>query len=449
MKNVFISYSSKDFDTVNSLKAMLETNGISCWMAPFSIPGGSSYAQEIPTAIKKCKVFLLMLSRSSQMSQWVPKELSLALSYGKTVLPFMIENCELTEMFNFFLTDVQRYDKFESQSENIRNLIETIKDKCEIKKQGSTDSFNSPIVTQTECESNKSSLSIANWIINTERKNIDRCLASALSKIKSKYSTCPNAKIFYEWFMTCKVETYSVIDVLSELTNLGITMYNAAEIYVTLALINIHSGEKSYILRARDYLDKAISIYTQSQHYDEIYFKKTIYAKWLQAVTYKQERNFGVASDLCESLIDYIKDENAVFECQFSETLLLPQRELAVINKEETLCDYLLLQTASIQDNIKELFFTQRRLLEFYILNNDFGKACAILPDLLSSYDKCKQHIDAIYQVALYQNLFEYYMYIGEKEKADEYYSMAFKSAKQNFWEGKQRNLKALKSIFD
>ena len=91
-------------------------------------------------------------------------------------------------------------------------------------------------------------------------------------------------------------------------------------------------------------------------------------------------------------------------------------RELAVINKEETLCDYLFSQTALIQDNIKELFFTQRRLLEFYILNNDFDKARAILPDLLSSYDKCKQHIDAIYQVALYQNLFEYYMYIGEKE---------------------------------
>lgn len=33
-KDVFISYSSKDFDKVNSVKNILEINGISCWMAP-------------------------------------------------------------------------------------------------------------------------------------------------------------------------------------------------------------------------------------------------------------------------------------------------------------------------------------------------------------------------------------------------------------------------------
>jgi hypothetical protein len=74
-------------------------------MAPSSIPIGSSYANEIPVAIRNCRMFLLMLSTRSQESQWVQKEVSLALGYGKTVLPFMLENCELTESFNFFLTD--------------------------------------------------------------------------------------------------------------------------------------------------------------------------------------------------------------------------------------------------------------------------------------------------------------------------------------------------------
>ena len=103
-KEVFISYSSKDFERVNRIKEILETNGISCWMAPQCIPAGSNYAREIPAAIKNCKVFLLMLTSRSQESQWVPKELSLALSEGKCVLPFMLENCALTEMFNFYLT---------------------------------------------------------------------------------------------------------------------------------------------------------------------------------------------------------------------------------------------------------------------------------------------------------------------------------------------------------
>ena len=201
MKNVFISYSSKDFDTVNALKAMLEKNGITCWMAPFSIPGGSSYAQEIPIAIKECGAFLLMLSRSSQMSQWVPKELSVALSIGKKVLPFMIEDCELTEMFNFFLTDVQRYNQFESRSENIRKLIEKIKEECGIRSQSDPVSLTAVHTAKTEFQPVTSPLSAANWIINTEHKKIDRYLASVLSKIRSRYASCPNAKIFYEWFL--------------------------------------------------------------------------------------------------------------------------------------------------------------------------------------------------------------------------------------------------------
>ena len=41
-KDVFISYSSKDFDKVNRVKHILEENGISCWMAPKNIPAGQT-----------------------------------------------------------------------------------------------------------------------------------------------------------------------------------------------------------------------------------------------------------------------------------------------------------------------------------------------------------------------------------------------------------------------
>ena len=126
-KDVFISYSSKDFNKVNTVKDILEINGISCWMAPQSIPAGSSYAKEIPIAIRECKVFLLMITPKSQESQWVPKEVSVALSECKCVIPFVIEECILTDMFNFFLTDVQRYYAFELKSDFLKELIERIK----------------------------------------------------------------------------------------------------------------------------------------------------------------------------------------------------------------------------------------------------------------------------------------------------------------------------------
>lgn len=31
---IFISYSSRDYDTARTIKKVLESNGIECWMAP-------------------------------------------------------------------------------------------------------------------------------------------------------------------------------------------------------------------------------------------------------------------------------------------------------------------------------------------------------------------------------------------------------------------------------
>ena len=62
MKEVFISYSTKDQIQAETVRDILEKNAIPCWMAPRDIPGGSNYTKEIPIAIRNCKVFVLILS---------------------------------------------------------------------------------------------------------------------------------------------------------------------------------------------------------------------------------------------------------------------------------------------------------------------------------------------------------------------------------------------------
>lgn len=47
---VFISYSSKEKEIADLVRETLENNGISCWMAPESIPASSGYAAEITEA---------------------------------------------------------------------------------------------------------------------------------------------------------------------------------------------------------------------------------------------------------------------------------------------------------------------------------------------------------------------------------------------------------------
>jgi len=98
--DVFISYSSRDMVQAETVRNVLEKNGIPCWMAPRDIPGGSNYTKEIPIAIRQCQVFVLILSQHAQSSHWVLKELDSAVNCGKTILPFMLEDCELNDEFN-------------------------------------------------------------------------------------------------------------------------------------------------------------------------------------------------------------------------------------------------------------------------------------------------------------------------------------------------------------
>lgn len=126
-KDVFISYKSEEFDEAEWVRSTLENNGVSCWMAPSCIPGGSNYAVEIPQAIRNCKVFVLILSEKSQHSKWVPRELDQAINESKIVLPFMLENCALKDDFNFYLTNVQRYAAYESKTAAFENMLIRIK----------------------------------------------------------------------------------------------------------------------------------------------------------------------------------------------------------------------------------------------------------------------------------------------------------------------------------
>ena len=127
MADVFISYKSDEFDEPNWVKTTLETNGISCWMAPMSITGGSSYAVEIPQAIRTAKVFVLILSEKCQLSKWVPRELDQAINENKTILPFMLENCPLKDDFNFYLSNVQRYAAYENKVAAAEKMIREIR----------------------------------------------------------------------------------------------------------------------------------------------------------------------------------------------------------------------------------------------------------------------------------------------------------------------------------
>ena len=121
-KTVFISYSSSDRELVNQIIHILESLGISYWIAPEMIPVGSNYAREIPKAIQNCRVFLLMLSAKSQESIWVEKEIDSAICYKKSIIPFQIDDTPLNDMFRFYLNNVQMIPYSQDKKQGITLL---------------------------------------------------------------------------------------------------------------------------------------------------------------------------------------------------------------------------------------------------------------------------------------------------------------------------------------
>ncbi len=126
-QDVFISYSSNEYEVANIVRTALNANGITFWMAPESIPGGSNYMEVIPTAISESKILVLLLSESAQNSKWVPKEIEQALNNNLIIIPFQIENCKINNMFNFIIGNSQRILAYMSLQDSLKKLVNTIK----------------------------------------------------------------------------------------------------------------------------------------------------------------------------------------------------------------------------------------------------------------------------------------------------------------------------------
>ena len=145
---VFISYKSEQKDIALKIKNILKENGITCWMAPESIPGGSSYAAEISNAINDCKEFVIILSSIAQKSKYILKELDSAIKRDKPVLPFVIDEFDFNPEIDYYLTNVQLYFAYQSWDSAIEKMIREIRwdlDSFGVKK--SPDSVrNDPIV---------------------------------------------------------------------------------------------------------------------------------------------------------------------------------------------------------------------------------------------------------------------------------------------------------------
>jgi hypothetical protein len=87
----FISYSTHDIALATQTKTLLEQTGSSVFLAESSLAPGASLSVDITKAIKACDLFILLWSRNSQTSEWVPQEIGIARGADKPILPVVLD----------------------------------------------------------------------------------------------------------------------------------------------------------------------------------------------------------------------------------------------------------------------------------------------------------------------------------------------------------------------
>jgi hypothetical protein len=102
--DVFISYSSQDKAVADAVCATLEGRKIRCWIAPRDVLAGQPYAESILNGINKSRVFVLVFSSDSNLSQQVLREVERAVSKGIPILPFRIADVTPTKSMELFLS---------------------------------------------------------------------------------------------------------------------------------------------------------------------------------------------------------------------------------------------------------------------------------------------------------------------------------------------------------
>lgn len=130
-KDIFISYSRKDSELVHNIYEWLQKSGYYCWLDVDGMFSGVSYKKVIVDAIKHSKVLLFMSSENSNKSRNVVSEVSIAVEYGKKIIPVRLDMSPYSESIEYDIInhDYVVYDRSqmeESSREMLKKIVSTM-----------------------------------------------------------------------------------------------------------------------------------------------------------------------------------------------------------------------------------------------------------------------------------------------------------------------------------
>ena len=110
--SAFISHAKADAKKAQAIADGLEARGFKCWIAPRDVKAGRTYGDEIIRGIESARAFILVLSKASNESTFVAREVERAVSKGKPVLALRMANVQPGPALELFIASTQWIDAF-------------------------------------------------------------------------------------------------------------------------------------------------------------------------------------------------------------------------------------------------------------------------------------------------------------------------------------------------
>jgi WD40 repeat protein len=126
--DVFISYPHQDKPTADAACAMLEAQGIRCWISPRDVVPGSDWGASIVEAIAAAKLMVLIFSGHANESPQIKREVERAVSRGLPIIPVRIEDVPPSKSLEYFISTPHWLDAYTPPIEShLRELADAVR----------------------------------------------------------------------------------------------------------------------------------------------------------------------------------------------------------------------------------------------------------------------------------------------------------------------------------
>ena len=135
-KYIFISYSRKDRRIVNKVVSLLREKGFNLWIDTTGIESGEQFKHKIVNAIEGCEVFLYFASKNSNVSPWTAKEIGVATSLNKRIIPIRLDHSPFNKEVLFDIVNINYIDisNIRTRESNINELVAGLGEICPVDK---------------------------------------------------------------------------------------------------------------------------------------------------------------------------------------------------------------------------------------------------------------------------------------------------------------------------